>query len=84
MLALVENSKGVEFREVLLAHVHGEFTCFCINQYRGHWKWMRTPPKHNNVKKKTRVTNISPQSFDPTVTNIYVNKRIKNNKGKTN
>lgn len=85
MLALVENSKGFEFRVMYMVNLH---VTASINIEGIENKW-GTPSKHNNVKKKKRKrrrpTNISPQSFNPTVTiNINVNNRTKINKGKTN
>lgn len=85
MLALVENWKGFEFRVMYMVNLH---VTASINIEGIENKW-GTPSKHNNVKKKEnkkrRPTNISPQSFNPTVTiNINVNNRTKINKGKTN
>lgn len=85
MLALVENWKGFEFRVMYMVNLH---VTASINIEGIENKW-GTPSKHNNVKKKKRKrrrpTNISPQSFNPTVIiNINVNNRTKINKGKTN
>lgn len=59
MLALVENSKGFEFRAMYMVNLH---VTASINIEGIENKW-GTPSKHNNVKKKEKKKEEDQQIF---------------------
>lgn len=59
MLALVENSKGFEFRVMYMVNLH---VTASINIEVIENKW-GTPPKHNNVKKKKKTNKYFSTEF---------------------